>query len=70
MLDNPSQLTVPLLEETNFPTWCPAMEARLRQLRVSCIVTGECKEPEVPDYAVSTPAVGTAAAPIAAVLLT
>jgi hypothetical protein len=31
MSDNPSKLTVPLLEEANYPAWCPAMEARLRQ---------------------------------------
>jgi hypothetical protein len=65
-VDNPSKLMVPLLEETNFPSWRPAMEARLRQLGVFRIVTGERKEPEVPDYAVPTPAAGTAAAPIAA----
>jgi hypothetical protein len=69
MSDNPSTLTVPLLEETNFPLWCPAMEARLRQLGVFRIVTGEHKEPEAPDYAVPTPAGGTATTPIAAIPL-
>jgi hypothetical protein len=70
MSDNPSKLTVPLLEETNFPSWRPAMEARLRQLGVFRIVTCERKEPEVPNYTVPIPAGGTATAPIAAVALT
>jgi hypothetical protein len=46
------------------------MEARLRQLGVVRIVTGEYKEPEEPDYVTPTPAGGTAAAPVAAVALT
>jgi hypothetical protein len=62
MSDNPSKLTVPLLEETNFPTWRPAMEARLRQLGVFRIVTGERTEPEAPDYVVKTTATATATA--------
>jgi hypothetical protein len=62
MSDNPSKLTVGLLEETNFLTWCPAMEARLRQLGVFCIVTGERTEPEEPNYVEETPATATAAA--------
>jgi hypothetical protein len=70
MSDNLSKLTVGLLEEANFPTWRPAMEARLRQLGVFRIVTGERTEPEEPDYTVATPAAGTAAAPIAAIPLT
>jgi transposase InsO family protein len=70
MSDNPSKLTVPLLEETNYPTWRPAMEARLRQLGVFRIVTGERQQPEEPDYVTPTPAGGTATAPVAAVALT
>jgi hypothetical protein len=70
MSDNPSKLTVPLLEETNFPSWRLAMEARLRQLGVFRIVTGERKEPEAPDYVTPTPAGGTATVPVAAVCLT
>jgi hypothetical protein len=70
MSDNPSKLTVGLLEEANFPTWRPVMEARLRQLGVFRIVTGERTEPEEPNYVVPTPAGGTAAAPVAAVALT
>jgi hypothetical protein len=62
MLDNPLKLIVPLLEETNFPTWRPAMEARLRQLGVFRIVTGERTEPKEPDYVVETSATATAAA--------
>jgi hypothetical protein len=62
MSDNPSKLTVGLLEEANFPTWRPAMEARLRQLGVFRIVTGERTEPEEPDYVEETPATATAAA--------
>jgi hypothetical protein len=49
MSDNPSKLTVPLLEETNFPSWRLAMEARLRQLGVFRIVTGERTVPQTPD---------------------
>jgi hypothetical protein len=48
MLDNPLKLSVPLLEEANYPTWCPAMEARLRQFGVFCIVTGKTQEPLPP----------------------
>jgi hypothetical protein len=59
MSDNPSKLTVPLLEETNFPLWRPAMEARLRQLGVFCIVTGERTAPQTPDYVEETPATAT-----------
>jgi hypothetical protein len=70
MSDNPSKLTVPVLEETNFPTWCPAMEARLRQPSVFHIITGKRTEPEEPDYAVPTPTGGTATTPIAAISLT
>jgi transposase InsO family protein len=44
MSDNPSKLSVPLLEEANYPTWRPAMEARLRQLSIFRIVTGETQE--------------------------
>jgi hypothetical protein len=62
MSDNPSKLSVPLLEEANFPTWRRAMEARLRQLGVFRIVTGERTEPEEPDYVEETPAIATAAA--------
>jgi hypothetical protein len=70
MSDNPSKLMVPHMEETNFPVWHPAMEACLRQLGVFHIITGKRKEPEVPDYALPTPASGTATVPIAAVTLT
>jgi hypothetical protein len=69
MLDNPSKLTGPLLEETNFPSWCPAMKARLHQLGVFRIVAGEFKEPEVPNYAVPMLTAGTATVPIAAIPL-
>jgi transposase InsO family protein len=62
MSDNPSKLSVGLLEEANFPTWRPAMEARLRQLGVFRIVTGKRTEPEEPDYVEETPATATAAA--------
>jgi hypothetical protein len=62
MSDNPSKLIVPLLEETNFPMWCPAMEARLRQLGIFRDVTGERTEPEEPNYVMETPATATAAA--------
>jgi hypothetical protein len=48
MSDNPSKLSVPLLEEANYPTWRPAMEARLRQLGIFRIVTGETQEPSPP----------------------
>jgi hypothetical protein len=48
MSDNPSKLSVPLLEEANYPTWRPAMEARLRQFGVFRIVTGETQEPSPP----------------------
>jgi hypothetical protein len=44
MSDNPSKQTVPLLEETNFPLWRPAMEARLCELGNILIVTGKCKK--------------------------
>jgi hypothetical protein len=70
MSDNPSKLTVGLLEETNFPTWRPAVEARLRQLGVFCNVTGERTEPEAPDHVKPIPAAGTATVPIAAIPLT
>jgi hypothetical protein len=70
MLDNALKLTVGLLKETNFPTWCPAMEARLCQLGVFRIVTSERTAPEAPDYAELTPAAGTAAAPITVIPLT
>jgi hypothetical protein len=56
MSDIPSKLTVSLLEETNFPSCRPAMEAHLGQLGVSRIVTSKRKEPEVPNYLVPTPA--------------
>jgi hypothetical protein len=62
MSDNPSKLTVPLLEETNFPLWRPAMEARLRQLGVFRIVTGKRTELEELDYVKETLATATAAA--------
>jgi transposase InsO family protein len=62
MSDNPSKLTVGLLEEANFPTWRPAMEACLRQLGVFRIVTGERTEPEVPDYVEENAATATTAA--------
>jgi hypothetical protein len=48
MLDNPSKLSVPYLEEANYPTWCPAMEARLHQFGVFRMVTGETQEPLPP----------------------
>jgi hypothetical protein len=48
MSDNPSKLSVPLLEEANYPTWRPAMEAPLRQFSVFRIVTGETQEPSPP----------------------
>jgi hypothetical protein len=48
MLDNPSKLSVPLLEEANYPIWRPAMEVRLRQFGVFRIVTGETQEPSPP----------------------
>jgi hypothetical protein len=48
MLDNPLKLSVPLLEEANYLTWRPAMEARLRQFSVLRIVTGETQEPLPP----------------------
>jgi hypothetical protein len=48
MSDNPSKLSVPLLEEVNYPTWRPAMEARLRQFGVFRTVTGETQEPLLP----------------------
>jgi hypothetical protein len=44
MLDNPLKLSVPLLKEANYPTWRPAMEARLREFGVFCIVTGKTQE--------------------------
>jgi hypothetical protein len=44
MLDNPLKLSVPLLEEANYSTSCPAMEARLRQLGDFHIVTGKTQE--------------------------
>jgi hypothetical protein len=40
MPDNLSKLSVPLLEEANYPTWRSAMEARLRQFGVFRIITG------------------------------
>jgi hypothetical protein len=48
MSDNPSKLSVPLLEEANYLAWRPAMEARLRQLGIFRIVTGETQEPLPP----------------------
>jgi hypothetical protein len=48
MSDNPSKLSVPLLEEANYPTWRPAMEARLRQFGDFRIVTVETQEPSPP----------------------
>jgi hypothetical protein len=69
MLDNPSKLTIGLLEETNFPMWRPAMEAHLRQLGVFRVVTSKCMEPEAPNYAKPTPVAGIAIAPIAAIPL-
>jgi hypothetical protein len=55
MSDNPSKLTVPLLEEANFPAWRLAMEARLRQLGVFRIVTGKRTAPQTPNYVEETP---------------
>jgi hypothetical protein len=48
MSNNPSKLSVPLLEEANYPTWHPAMKARLRQFGVFRIVTVETQEPLPP----------------------
>jgi transposase InsO family protein len=48
MSDNLSKLSVPLLEEANYLTWRPAMEARLRQFGIFRIVTGETQEPLPP----------------------
>jgi hypothetical protein len=45
---NPSKLSVPLLEEANYPTWRPAMETRLRQFGIFRIITGETQEPSPP----------------------
>jgi hypothetical protein len=62
MSDNPSKLMVPLLEESNFPLWRPAMEACLRQLGIFRIVTGKRTELEEPNYVEETPATATATA--------
>jgi hypothetical protein len=59
MSDNPSKLMMPLLEEANFPTWRPAMEACLSQLGVFRIVTSERTAPQTPNYVKETPATAT-----------
>jgi hypothetical protein len=48
MSDNLSKLSVPLLEEANYPIWHPAMEARLRQFGVFRIITDKTQEPLPP----------------------
>jgi hypothetical protein len=54
MSDNLSKLSVPLLEEANYPTWRPAMEVRLRQFSAFRIVTGEMQEPSPPSLILPT----------------
>jgi hypothetical protein len=62
MSDGPLELSMPLLEEANYPTWRPAMEAHLRQLGVFRIVTGKRTAPQTPDYVKETPGTATNAA--------
>jgi hypothetical protein len=64
MSDNQCKLPVTLLEETNYLTWCPAMEAHLRVLGVVRIVIGERTELEVLDYAGATPQFGWCRLPV------
>jgi hypothetical protein len=48
MSDNPSNLSMPLLKETKYLSWCPAMEVRLCQFGMFRIVTGEKQESSPP----------------------